>query len=322
MSFVPRETQFCEETASHGVDWEECDCLSCGSESWAALVEAPDQAPGSAGLWFMVVKCQECGLCFTNPRPRASAIDGFYGRDYPPHLPSVEPPHRPRWWQVFRVLGKPSGDRLRKMLPWHGDGRLLDFGCGGGSFLLRMREQGWLVTGVDTSESTALSLRGQFGLHVLTGSLPHPDLDDASYDVVTMWQSLEHTHEPLEILRSAFRVLVPGGKLIVAVPNIDSLAFRWFGSAWNGLDLPRHLVHFSPATLKSMLQRAGFRVGRVRMIRRSGWLRTSARQASRHFAGKNRWFSWLQGKSASNLASWYAFLTRQADCMMITAVKR
>src|SRR5205823_4386530 len=125
-------------------------------------------------------------------------------------------------------------------------------------------------------------------------------------------------HQPLDILRAAHHLLAPGGKLIVAVPNIDSLAFRWFGSAWNGLDLPRHLVHFSPATLRLMLQRAGFRVGRVCMVRRSGWLRNSARLATRHFPQHPRWSRWLQGKTLSNLASWYGYCMCQSDCLMVT----
>src|SRR5262249_8349053 len=74
----------------------------------------------------------------------------------------------------------------------------------------------------------------------------------------------------------ARRLLAPGGKVIVAVPNIDSLQFRWFGAAWYGLDLPRHLTHFTPDTLKAMLQRAGFGVRRMRMVRHSDWLRSSA----------------------------------------------
>ena len=108
-------------------------------------------------------------------------------------------------------------------------------------------------------------------LHAFSGSLPHPALEERSFDVITMWQALEHVHQPLEILQSAHQLLCPGGKIIITVPNIDCLAFHLFGTAWNGLDLPRHLVHFSPTTLRLMLKRAGFRPGRVTMVRRS-WL--------------------------------------------------
>jgi SAM-dependent methyltransferase len=165
-------------------------------------------------------------------------------------------------------------------------------------------------------------LRDELGLRAFSGSLPHPALENASFDVITMWQSLEHVHQPLDVLRAANQILAPGGTLIVAVPNIDSLAFRWFGSAWSGLDLPRHLVHFTPETLRLMLGRAGFEARRVCMARRGGWLRASARLATHHFPHQTRWFRWLQRKSMSNFASWFGYWTGQADCLMVTATRK
>jgi SAM-dependent methyltransferase len=321
MSFYVRETADLGERSSATVEWEESPCLLCGSPDWTPLVEAPDSAPGGSGLWFMVVKCKACGLCYTNPRPSARRLSQFYPDDYAPHRPVTERAQTPRWWRRLTLFGK-AQDLAREALPLHGKGRLLDFGCGSGSFLVRMRRQGWHVTGVDACAAVVDRLRSQHGLHALAGSLPHPALEECSFDVITMWQALEHVHQPLATLRSAHRLLAPGGKLLVTVPNLDSLAFRWFGSAWNGLDLPRHLVHFSPSTLRLILYRAGFRAIRVSMVRRSGWLRDSARLASRHLRLQARWCRWLQGRTMSNLASWYGFWTRQADCMMVSAVKK
>jgi SAM-dependent methyltransferase len=205
-----------------------------------------------------------------------------------------------------------------KGLPWHGEGRLLDFGCGGGSFLARMHRQGWQVTGLDISTTAVQRVRGELGLRVFVGSLPHPELRPASFDVITMWHSLEHVHEPLEVLREAHRLLVPGGRLVIAVPNIDSLPFRWFGAAWYGLDLPRHLTHFAPWTLQVMLERVGFRVGQIRMAGHSGWLRSSARLACQ--TGRATFWHWcLKRKLVSRLATWYCFITSQSDCILVMA---
>src|SRR5262249_3713298 len=101
-------------------------------------------------------------------------------------------------------------------------------------------------------------------------------------------------------------------------PNIDSLPFRWFGHAWTGLDLPRHLTHFAPWTLQLLLERAGFRVGPIRMVRHSDWLRKSAQRAR---AGLRPWHwqRWLTSKPLSRLATWYCYLTKQADCLRSTA---
>src|SRR5205807_10331969 len=118
----------------------------------------------------------------------------FYPAAYAPHQLTAQAPIKGgRWWHRLPLVGR-RPDLLRKRLPLHGQGRLLDFGCGSGSFLLRMRRQGWKVTGLDASEAVVDRLRRQLGLHALCGSLPHPALADASFDVITMWQSLEHTH--------------------------------------------------------------------------------------------------------------------------------
>jgi SAM-dependent methyltransferase len=316
MSFFPRDLATPVASAGPVIEWEEPDCLLCGGRNWSSLIEAPDTTTGGTGLWFAVVQCQACGLCFTNPRPNSDTIGQFYPAVYRPHrTPRARPPKRglPGW------LGRKDQPRKeRQILPWHGKGRLLDFGCGGGSFLARMHEQKWQVTGVDISTAAIQRIRSELGLRALVGTLPHPELRPASFDVITMWHSLEHVHAPLDVLREAHRLLVPGGQLLVAVPNIDSLPFRWFGPSWYGLDLPRHLTHFAPWTLQLMLERAGFRAGPIRMVRHSDWLRASARLACQT-AQVPFWHRWLTVKTISRLATWYCSLTKQSDCMMVTA---
>jgi SAM-dependent methyltransferase len=213
--------------------------------------------------------------------------------------------------------------RERQAVPWHGRGRLLDFGCGGGAYLDRMNKLGWQVTGLDTSPVAVARIRRDRGLQALVGSLPHPQLERGSFDVITMWHSLEHVHEPLEVLKAAHALLSPGGKLLVAVPNIDSLAFRWFGMAWYALDLPRHLTHFSPQTLPLMLERAGFRPRPVQMVRHGNWMRSSAQRALQlaNPAHPDPWHRWLTRKPVARLATWYSYWTNQTDCMLITADK-
>jgi SAM-dependent methyltransferase len=184
-----------------------------------------------------------------------------------------------------------------------------------------MHGRGWQVTGLDASEAAVRRVRDDLGLPALAGSLPHPALAEASFDLITMRHSLEHVHRPLEVLRAAHRLLAAGGKLLVAVPNLDSAAFRWCGAAWLGLDLPRHLTHFTPHTLTLMLERAGFAPGSVVAVRHSSWLRRSAYRACQHFRG-TLWHRWLQRKLPSRLAAGYACLTGQADCMEVTAVKQ
>jgi 2-polyprenyl-3-methyl-5-hydroxy-6-metoxy-1,4-benzoquinol methylase len=315
MSYFPRDLPAPAVGPRPAVEWEEPSCLLCGRGGWRPLVEAPDTAPDGSGLWFAVVQCQDFGLCFTNPRPTPGAIGQFYPDSYKPHRPPRSRQRRARPADAG-TWKRPRNER--RALPWHGEGRLLDFGCGGGSYLERMARQGWQVTGVDASAAAVARVRRDLGLDAVVGSLPHPRFAAESFDVITMWHSLEHVHAPLDVLRHARRLLAPGGKLVVAVPNIDSLPFRWFGHAWYGLDLPRHLTHFSSWTLTLMLQRAGFQVGPVRMLRHSEWLRSSARLAAR-LPRRPHWHRWLRTKPAARLATWFSYFTQQSDAMVVVA---
>lgn len=305
--------------AAPEIEWEEVNCPLCDSARRQFLLEAPDAAAGAAGLWFAVVRCQDCDLCYTNPRPSPDAIGQFYPATYRPHQPAV-PRRRHRWF------GRPPAQPrwlTRKHLPIapHGQRRLLDFGCGGGAFLLQMRDLGWQVTGVDSCRAAVERLRGTPGVRVFAGTLPHPELVPESFDVITMWHSLEHVHRPRQVLDAAFDLLAPGGRLVVAVPNITSRPFRRFGASWYGLDLPRHLTHFSPATLYKMLDACGFDVDSLRMVRHSSWLRASARlDGERH--GWRLYHRLLQLRPLSRLLSWYDHFTYQSDAMLATANKR
>ncbi len=316
MSFFPTELATPEAAPGLPIEWEEANCLLCGGRHWTPLIEAPDVIGSNTGLWFAVVQCQDCGLCFTNPRPSPASIGQFYPAVYRPHRSCVK-----RLADSARVRAAWFPRRReRQVLAWHGQGRLLDFGCGSGGFLELMSAHGWEVTGLDISEAAVQRVQNDLGLRARVGTLPHPDLEPEAFDVITMWHSLEHVHSPRDVLREAYQLLVPGGRLVVATPNIDSLAFRWFGRHWFGLDLPRHLTHFTPWTLPLMLERTGFRPGPVRLVRHSDWMRASARLACADRRSPY-WVRWLTSKPVSSLATWYGHLTWQSDCMMVTGYK-
>jgi 2-polyprenyl-3-methyl-5-hydroxy-6-metoxy-1,4-benzoquinol methylase len=294
--------------------WEEPACPLCGSRSGVPFIEAPDPTGGRNALWFAVVRCANCRLCYTSPRPTRESIGQFYSQTYPPHR-GVRQTRALRSWYPLAMLSGRSTERRR--LPVQGQGRLLDFGCGNGSFLLRMAQQGWQVMGLDMSAQAVERIKAELRLPALQGTLPHPELTPGSFEVVTMWHSLEHVHDPLDTLRQVHRLLTPGGRLFVAVPNIDSWPFRLFGQSWFGLDLPRHLTHFCPATLRAMLVRAGFGVESLRMIRHSDWLRSSARLAAR--SRPLAWSTLLTFKPFARVVSWLGFMLGNSDAMLAVA---
>jgi len=173
--------------------------------------------------------------------------------------------------------------------------------------------------GLDVSAQAVDHVRESLRLPAFLGSLPHPALPSESFDVVTVWQCLEHVHRPLELLCAAREVLVPGGRLYVSVPTCAGAPFRWFGADWLGLDVPRHLVHFAPDTLRRMLAEAGFRVDAIRFQRSTAWVRKSARLV--HRRGTSSPLAWLRVRSLARLASWHAHLRGQSDCLLAVATR-
>jgi SAM-dependent methyltransferase len=155
------------------------------------------------------------------------------------------------------LLTARGSDRLGAGLPVRGNGKLLDFGCGYGKLLRRMSAAGWDVTGLDFSDQAVNAVRAA-GITAHQGTLPHPQLASHSFDAVTMEHALEHVPDPLPVLRAAREVLRPGGALLVHVPNFSSWEVQQFRGDAIQIDLPRHLLHFEPASLGKMLEAAGF----------------------------------------------------------------
>jgi 2-polyprenyl-3-methyl-5-hydroxy-6-metoxy-1,4-benzoquinol methylase len=261
-------------------------------------------------------------LCYTNPRPAPDEIRLFYHDDYAPHQASQTPPRqlKPRDNWRSRILGKKHPNWERGEIDPVGRRRLLDFGCGAGLFLQRMHNRGWQAVGLDLSAKVVQYVREELKLPALVGTLPNPVLPPGSFDLVTLWHSLEHVHRPLETLCEVNNLLAPGGKVLVAVPNIDSAPFRWFGSAWYGLDLPRHLTHFTPATLRKMLDRAGFQFEAMQMVRHSYWLRQSSQLASRRGTISPP-LSLLKFRLPSSIVSKWHLFAGKSDSFVIMASK-
>lgn len=131
-------------------------------------------------------------------------------------------------------------------------GKLLDIGCGDGSFLLAARQRGWQVQGTEFNPREAR----QKGLDVVTGLDEIPGT--AVFDCVTLWHSLEHLCDPVTTLKKIRGLLSPTGSLLIAVPDIDGIQARLFGRRWFHLDVPRHLYHYSKRSMQALLQATGF----------------------------------------------------------------
>ena len=202
------------------------------------------------GLHHTIVRCAECGLVFTNPRWLGGTI-----------LSSYEAVEDPLYVQERegRVL-----TFQRHLKPLHAiaglpeNRRLLDVGCYSGIFVEIAAAAGWDAWGVDPS-SWAVAEARKTGLQVVDGTLSTAGFEDEVFDVITMWDVIEHVGDPSAELGHAFRLLKPGGFLVVHTMNIDSLFAKAMGARWPWL-MEMHLFYSSRSTLRRMVDKTGFRV--------------------------------------------------------------
>lgn len=301
-------------------------CPGCGAAGGEPVIEAGDALGFGPGR-YTLVRCSGCELAYVRTRPTEGAMARFYPEGYEPYAPKEDEaegaPPRALAKALLRVdLGYPpqppslatrllaalarrrlSARQRQRWLPFVPGGRLLDVGCGAGRYLVQMRGLGWNVEGLDASDPAARAVRERTGIHVHVGTLPHPALAAASFDAVTLWASLEHVHQPRTTLEAAGRLLKPGGVLALSVPNLASWSFATFGAGWYGLDLPRHLTHFTPTTLADLARRAGFGEAQVTQVGRAGWIRRSVKRARDLGLGRSEHARWAGGRASRRQAA-------------------
>lgn len=235
---------------------EAVSCNLCGQDSFDIFVVRKDLSlfiPGD----FRSVRCKNCGLVYLNPRPAADSMTEIYPDEYDQYstAPSQERSHLKRW-----VRRRGLHKRVQAILQYKKAGRLLDVGCATGLFLDEMRQQaGWEVQGVEISPFASAYARQQLGLEVKTGTVEDAGYPANSFDMITLWNVLEHLPDPIATLHHLHNLLKPDGLLIFNTPNLDCLDARFFGSAWAGFDFPRHFYVFSNETLNAALEKTGFR---------------------------------------------------------------
>jgi 2-polyprenyl-3-methyl-5-hydroxy-6-metoxy-1,4-benzoquinol methylase len=143
---------------------------------------------------------------------------------------------------------------------------LLDIGCATGFSLEVARELGWRAQGVEISEFACNFARKNLGLDVFCGLLANADLEPESFDVVTMWDYIEHCPDPAQEIKKASSLLKPGGVLALTTPNIASVPARVWRSRWMGIKQGEHLYYFTPETMERLLAKSHFETVRLEHV--------------------------------------------------------
>ncbi|MEE8391286.1 MAG: class I SAM-dependent methyltransferase [Anaerolineae bacterium] len=241
---------------------EHVQCNFCGADN--GVVRYPSTIKqGKGGDWrafrcthsgygwhHTIVQCQQCGLVYTDPRPNDhDIVETYQAVEDPLYLEERE----------GRVLTFERHLRPLERLTGPPDGRLLlDVGCYTGVFVEIAGRHGWDAWGVEPSQWAVEQAQAR-GLHVVQGTLDTAGLPEAYFDVVTMWDVIEHLTDPRETLERTCRLLKPGGLLVVHTVDIDSLFARLMGARWPWL-MEMHMYYFSRRTLRGMLEKCGFQV--------------------------------------------------------------
>jgi 2-polyprenyl-3-methyl-5-hydroxy-6-metoxy-1,4-benzoquinol methylase len=207
---------------------------------------------------FQIVRCRGCDLMRTDPRPTPESM-AFY---YPPEYGPWSAPPRRDESAAKRILKVFLWDTRVALVPPLPPGRLLEVGCGSGSFLDAMARKGWSVEGVESSAAAA-ERAGRLGHRIRIGRLESLPETGTPFDLVVGWMVLEHLHDPVGALRKLAAWTRPGGYLALSVPDASSFEFRLFGSRWYALHLPNHLYHFTRATVTRLVEAGGWTVERV-----------------------------------------------------------
>jgi|EndMetStandDraft_4_1072995.scaffolds.fasta_scaffold169651_1 SAM-dependent methyltransferase len=246
-----------------GLELEDRTCPTGCMPSDEKVLEGRDRLHGVPGR-FTLVRCRACGLMRTNPRPTPETIGLYYPNDYAPYKPDDNPRTKTRKWRhrakdrVGRFFGRDT-----RRLPDVPPGHLLEIGCASGNFLIEAKRRGWSTEGIEFSEAAAETAR-QRGLHVQTGSVETVVAPQKQADIVAAWMVLEHLHDPLLALGKIRAWLKPDGYFVGVVPDASAFDHRLFGPHWYALQLPTHLYHFTPNSLRLLLYRAGWELVQLR----------------------------------------------------------
>ena len=214
---------------------------------------------------FSLYKCSDCYFQFTADYPPENEAGRYYeSDDYISHTNSERTLFDKTYQLVRKIMLRRKVSLVRKVTGLQ-QGRILDIGSGTGHFLAGMKNEGWETMGIEINEKTRKYANSKFDLDT---QRPEniSELSDSLFDCITLWHVLEHFYEPFRQMEETWRLLKPGGKLIIALPNCMSYDARHYGADWAALDVPRHLWHFGPSTFRLFAQKTGFSIEKIRML--------------------------------------------------------
>ena len=237
-------------------------CPLCGSENIAELLKAKDHLLTLET--FSIDQCASCGFIFTQNVPAAKEIGKYYqSQDYVSHSDTRKGLMNKIYHLGRTLMLRKKYSMVRKVAKGR---KLLDIGCGTGYFAGYMKQKGYKVAGVEADPNTRAFAKKEFGIPVFSPAdfLGHEI--EGSFDVITLWHVLEHLDDFNLYLERMLEHLDPEGTLIIALPNSNAFDARHYKGCWAGYDVPRHLWHFTPSTIKVLAGNHGLQVTKMKRL--------------------------------------------------------
>ncbi|MEE9494792.1 MAG: class I SAM-dependent methyltransferase [Gammaproteobacteria bacterium] len=255
-------------------------CPICGKTGVAHSENTDLMYQGDTVYYYH--QCRSCKAIYQHPTPTLEQITEFYPDDYSIYQP---PPAEKKINHIENTLLKRYGGYTgiqtsgmvdlfapilsffypEKPIQFIPAGKAVDVGCGNGEFLLKLQDLGWDVQGVEFNP-IATDICRTNGLTIFQGELSKAAFPDNHFDLVTAHHLVEHLAEPKTFFEEIFRILKPGGQLLIRTPNSRSLGRALFGKYWFADDVPRHLILFSPENLSLLANNTGFNTTYVNTI--------------------------------------------------------
>ena len=231
-------------------------CPVCDSSAINPLLTAKDHSVSKEE--FVIWQCADCSLRFTQDVPDESSIAPYYqSSEYISHSNTDKGLVNKLYQRVRKyTLQQKASLIIRNTSP---KGNLLDIGAGIGAFPAEMKSKGWHITGIEPDEGARAQSKKLFGLHLLPTSSLY-QLPPHSFDAITLWHVLEHVQSLHEYVKQLKSLLKANGKIFIAVPNYQSLDADTYRNNWAAYDVPRHLYHFTPKAMKTLMNKHGLKI--------------------------------------------------------------
>ncbi|HEX7845665.1 MAG TPA: class I SAM-dependent methyltransferase [Chitinophagaceae bacterium] len=232
-------------------------CPVCGSWKIGSALSAKDHTVSKET--FAIFECADCSQRFTQDVPDANSIAPYYkSEDYISHT-NTSKGFINNLYQKVRKRTIAGKRKLLQKTTGLTKGSLLDIGSGVGSFAFEMKSNGWEVTALEPDADAREVAKQLYGIELKDTSTLY-QLPANSFDAITLWHVLEHVHDLHEYVEQLRNLLKDTGKLFIAVPNYTSNDAKVYREYWAAYDVPRHLYHFSPSSLKTLVEKHGMKI--------------------------------------------------------------